>query len=279
MQRMWPTKNKPIRGQAMVEFIVVAGVLLILILGTIQFALIYHAKTTLSYAAFETARAGSVNNVRMWAMELAFARAMAPLYTTPYLTENCTTQFESTFRTASEAVPAYDTSLSLEHVRCARQRVRDMFDPVLPEYGYARILLINPSVESFAGEHGYTEDGVRYIPNDSLMYRSAKLDATSNQSIQDANLIKVHVSFCYKLIVPMVDYMISRMITNLPTTEFPENFGTPEGGSFADRCSVEGRDAGRYGIPIHAQAVMRMQSDPIRTDPISTADFCSGFCG
>lgn len=49
-----------VRGQALVEFIVSASVLLLLIMGTIQFAMIYQAKIRLNYAAFETARAGSV---------------------------------------------------------------------------------------------------------------------------------------------------------------------------------------------------------------------------
>ena len=289
MRTMWMATNKQSRGQAMVEFTVVAGVLLMLILGTIQFALIYHAKTTLSYAAFETARAGSVNNARMWAMELAFARAMAPLYTTPYLSsgDGCDGVFRSVVRQDPDVNPdptipyitPSSTDLSLDDVRCARQRVRDMFDFEKPDaYGYARILLVNPSPESFLGEHGYTVagSGVRYIPNDSLMYRSAKTDALSNQSIQDANLIKVHVSFCYKLVVPLIDRMIWRMIAETPTTEFPENFGAPVPGSFADRCTVFGETAGRYGIPIHAQAVMRMQSDPIRADPVHEDAFCSG---
>ena len=57
-----------IGGQAMVEFGIIVFVLLLLILGTLQFAFIYHAKIQLNYAAFETARAGALNNARMWAM-------------------------------------------------------------------------------------------------------------------------------------------------------------------------------------------------------------------
>ena len=260
--------NRSKRGQAMVEFIIVASVLLWLILGSIQFALIYHAKTTLNYAAFETARAGSVTNARMFAMELAFARAMAPLYTTPYVNEDCVPQFESAARTELDLDPTYDTSLSLFHVQCARQRVRDMID----EGKYVRILLVNPTEDSFI-DHGETVDGTRYIPNDNLMYRSAFVSPLSGQSVQDANLIKVHVSFCYKLIVPLVDRMISRIITDAPDDEFPENFGAPDGSSFAFRCSVDGANEGRYGIAIHAESVMRMQSDAIEDI------FCAGSCG
>ena len=49
------------RGQAMVETLIVMFVTLILLFGIIQFGLFYNAKTVLNYAAFEAARAGSLN--------------------------------------------------------------------------------------------------------------------------------------------------------------------------------------------------------------------------
>lgn len=251
------------RGQAMVEFIVIASVLLLLILGTIQFAMIYQAKITLNYAAFETARAGSLNNARMWAMELGFARAMAPLYTTPYVSDDsgsCTSSFEL------GELQGSNVGLELGNVKCARRHVREM----LAE-GNARILLVNPSEESFEGNNAVDVDGRTLIPNDNLMYRSAFPDATSGQSIQDANLIKVHIGYCYELLVPLVDRLITRMVATAPSALEPENFGPPAAGSFAAACTAE-RNPPRYGVPIYAQAVLRMQSDPVRDA------FCSGQC-
>ena len=260
--------NRPRRataGQAMVEFTIVLGVLLLLILGTLQFALIYHAKITLNYAAFETARAGTLNNARMWAMELAFARSLAPLYTTPYLqmgASGCTSNF------ALSGNEPDNRALTLFNVQCARQRVRDMIDNDL-----VRITLVNPSPESFAAHRPLGED---YIPNDSLMYRSARLrgPANSEQSIQDANLIKINTGICYDLIVPLVDRVIWRMVALAPTALQPENFGTPADGTFAATCVADGdADPPRYRIPLFSEAVMRMQSNPV----LDT--FCGGDCG
>ncbi|MEX2479455.1 MAG: TadE family protein [Gammaproteobacteria bacterium] len=254
-----------LRGQAMVEFAIVAMVLLLLIFGALQFALIYHAKITLNYAAFETARAGAVNNARMWAMELAFARALAPLYTTPYVTESggsCSSNFE--LELSRETTPDFQ----LDNVRCARQRVRDMLTA-----GLVRLTLVNPSESSFL-DHGYDSAGTVVIPNDNLMYRSAEIKGASAQSVQDANLIKVHVGLCYELIVPLVDRLIARMIATAPNALQPENFGPPRAGSFAEAC-VAAREADgtpRRGIPIYAQGIMRMQSDPILDS------FCAGQC-
>ncbi len=71
-------------AQAMVEFLIILPVMLLLVMGTIQFAFIYQAKHTLNYATFHTARAGTINNLSMSAMEMAFANNMAPLYTHSY---------------------------------------------------------------------------------------------------------------------------------------------------------------------------------------------------
>jgi hypothetical protein len=238
----------------------------------LQFALIYHAKIQLNYAAFETARAGALNNARMWAMELAFARAMAPLYTTPYLDDDCngiSYAFDATPEPAGGVDRPTDVPFELDHVKCARQRVRDMVND-----GLVRITLVNPGPASFS-DHGYLgADGAEVIPNDNLMYRSAIVRADSGQSVQDANLIKVHVGFCYELIVPLVDQMIARMIAEPPSELQPENFGEPIANSFAATCVGARKPNGepRDGIPLYAQAVMRMQSDPIRDS------FCGGDC-
>ncbi len=250
-------------GQAMVEFLVIVSVLLLLILGTLQFAMIYQAKITLNYAAFETARAGAVNGARMWAMELAFARAMAPLYTTPYVSDGggtCTSRFEL----GRFEGPRVD--LELGNVRCARQHVRDMLAD-----GNVRLLLVNPGPDSFDGALGVTAAGQTVIPNDNLMYRSASPEALSGQSIQDANLIKVHVGYCYELLVPLVNRLITRMVSTAPNALEPENFGPAAAGSFAAACTAP-RNPPRFGVPIYAQAVMRMQSDAVRDA------FCSGQC-
>ena len=116
------------RGQAMVEFIVIASVLLLLIMGTIQFAMICQAKITLNYAAFETARAGSLNSARMWAMELAFARASAPTALEP---ENFGPAAAGSFAaacTATREPPRYGVPIYAQAVmRMQAEPVRDAF--------------------------------------------------------------------------------------------------------------------------------------------------------
>ncbi len=232
-------------GQAMVEYIIILPVLLLLIMGILQFALIYQAKITLNYAAFETARAGSLNNAKITAMQDAFASAMAPLY--------------SNDDGANEFIQA-------------RQWVRNQITD-----GYVGITVINPSNASFTEFGVNNADGNLEIPNDNLMYRDATPLGGSQQSLQDANLLKIHIGYCYELYVPFVNRIIWLMQRYAPggaapaVAQFgrhrvkpdvtdPGFFGPPTAGSFAQSCITNPTNAGRLSIVLHSQGIIRMQS-------------------
>ncbi len=238
----------------MIEFLIVLPVMLMLIFGILQFAFIYQAKITLNYAAFEAARAGSLNNANMGAMENAFTSAMAALYT------------------VGTDKDAFIT---------ARQRLRDEIDDE-----YARITVINPSPDSF-GDHGIIVDGNVTIPNDNLMYRDATpVVGGSDQSLQDANLLKVHIGYCFELIVPVVSQMLWSFQRYGPSEPPPEPassymrpwvnqdrvnldpgfFGPPAAGSFAESCITSPTESGRHSIVLYSQSVMRMQSAAIECE-------------
>jgi len=239
-------------GQAMVEFLIVLPILLMLLLGILQFAFIYKTKITLNYAAFEAARAGSLKNAQIASMKNGFASAMAAEYT------------------HDDTSDAYIVGRQV-----VRQQIED---------GYVDIRLINPNPESFAS-HGYDSDvdmdgddvadGVRtIIPNDNLMYRDSKVIGT--QSLQDANLLKVHVGYCYELYVPFVNRIIWAMQRYGPGAPPPVEakfgrwwiddnappgfFGPPASGSFAESCIKNPKQNGRLSIVLYSQGIIRMQT-------------------
>ena len=97
------------------------------------------------------------------------------------------------------------------------------------------------------------------IPNDNLMYRNANINSTSLQSLQDANLLKLHVGYCYKLIIPFVNKIIHELV---------KEESKPDGNTLGAICDAGGKSAlndtaknQRYGIPLYAQSTMRMQSE------------------
>lgn len=238
-------------GQAMVEYIIILPILLLLIMGILQFSFIYQTKITLNYAAFETARAGSLNNAKITAMQDAFASAMAPLY--------------SNNNSANDFIQA-------------RQRVRSQITD-----GYVGITVINPSTASFSEFGINNDDGNLAIPNDNLMYRDATPLGGSQQALQDANLLKVHIGYCYELYVPFVNRILWLMQRYAPGGAAPAQaqfgrrwvkpdvtdpgfFGPPTVGSFAQTCITNPTKAGRLSIVLHSQGIIRMQSPAIQCE-------------
>lgn len=296
------------KGQAMVEFLIVLPVMLMLVMGILQFALIYQAKITLNYAAFQTARAGSINHASIDNMQLAFASNMAPMFTSSFLDMDNSGVCSNTFldtdagrqaRIGAAKITQDNTrgvldaninSFESDDVLCARQIVQQQIDD-----GYVNITVVNPSAEAF-GDYGvmFNDDErgtVLGIPNDNLMYRDANVvgGSTSAQSLQDANLLKIHIGYCYELIVPFVNRMIwawQRYGTGAaPQAEidygnyWPDADATPEGffgpapsGSFAESCINNPADNGRHSIVLYSQGVMRMQSTAFQCE---VTDTCS----
>jgi Flp pilus assembly protein TadG len=165
-------------GQTIVEYLILFPVLLLLVLGTIQIALIYQAKFTLNYAAFMGARQGALKNAKLTAIKDGVAAGMTPLF----------------MRWDGTGTPGL-VSLSKARVIAAIE----VFNPMT-----AKVEIINPTQAAFDALKG----GGTEIPNDNLMYRSALGD---NMSIQDANLLKIRVTYCVKLVVPFANRVIYSM--------------------------------------------------------------------
>lgn len=165
-------------GASMVEFVLVAPVLLVLGLGTLQMGLIYHARTTLNYATFEAARVGAVNHAQIDPMMGELAYRMAPVY-----------GGEGTEGSAGGAI------------------VRAMTDAVHPAYG--KMTILNPTEEMFdAWEMPDSVSGELQIPNHHLRHQNAEV-IKAGVNIHDANLLKIKAEYGYKLQVPVVGKLIT----------------------------------------------------------------------
>ena len=176
--RTRPPSSCGMRGMAIVESLIALPILLAVIFGIIQFALIYEAKATLNHAALLAARAGAVDHAQPAAITDGVARGLVPLY--------------SPDRTFS----GYAATLG----RVTANITSD-----------ARVRILNPTQEAFA-DFSEDVDGVREIPNDRLHARSTSVGPQSGLNIQDANLLRVQITYGYELKVPMVNWFISRTL-------------------------------------------------------------------
>lgn len=223
------------RGAALVESVVALPSLLFLVLTIWQAATAYHAKNSVNYAVHEAVRAGSLNNASVDSIETAFRKAMLPYY--------------GGGRDLAELAETY-----------AKAKL-DLKDVV-------RIEIISPTQESFDDYHSPAlakalklSDSARVIPNVGLDELSCPRDLpscksdpktnASGQSLLDANLLKVRVTYGIpeKKQMPLVGPFITWVLKKM---------GAGDGDAFKLGLLEAGR------IPIVAHATVRMQSDPIR---------------
>ncbi len=225
--------NRRQYGQGAVEFLVVFMLLLALLGGLFEMTRLIRTKLLLRSASFEASRIGAMHHGRLAPMQAELANGMSALFT-----------FGD--RSASGLIRA-------------QQRARAI--AALPGVG---IEILHPSLAVHAthsrqqwvhlqGTETYEWHAV--IPNDNLLWRPRNPDE-AGISIQDANLLKTHSVWCHRLVVPALDHLIHRIVTN------------PRWASAAQApCTAIGRGAsaapgvapGRY-IAVTGGAIVRMQS-------------------
>ncbi len=163
-------------GSAMVELLVVCPVLLFMGFGTAQVGLIYHAKSILNYATFEAARAGAVNHAKIEVIRNELGLRMAPVY--------------------GGDGSAKKAALSIMRAKAAAS-----------DTSVTKIDLISPSkaaFENFGIKRTIDGTSVTAIPNSHLRYRDAST-GSSGQSVQEANLLTIKVTYGFRLRLPVLD--------------------------------------------------------------------------
>lgn len=164
------------RGQSLVEALIVLPIFGVFLLGVFQAVLFYRAKALVDYATQEAARSGATAFAEIGAMRSGLARGLAPLYT-----------------------HSADREAAVKAVAAARLDIGA---------GAARIEIISPTREAFDDWKVRQFDGVEAIPNDSLAFRPTTPGRNSGLSVQDANLLKIRVTYDFPLIVPVIDLLL-----------------------------------------------------------------------
>ena len=156
-----------VRGAVTLEFLIVAFVVLVpVIFGTLEMALLIVARQTLGVATFLAARAGAAEHGDRGAMRRALARGLVPLHATRGATE------------------AWSGSYA---------------DALRPDR--TRLEIWNPVPASFA-DYAVTGNGEAEIPNVWPHYRTGR-GTVSRQTIAEANQLGLRVSICRPLLFPI----------------------------------------------------------------------------
>jgi hypothetical protein len=99
----------------------------------------------------------------------------------------------------------------------------------------ASIEILSPTSDAFE-EHNTFHNNVFAIPNDNLMYRPTTV--LGGVSVQDANLLKIRVSYCFKLVVPFVNKLIYGMAVGLEETKVLTGISFNDAGSTESKPNI-----------------------------------------
>lgn len=220
------------RGSAMIEFTVIGPVITLLGLAMLQYGMLFFAKNQINHASFMAARAGSTGNANLGAVQTAYASALVPLYGGGQTTSELATSL-------AKAKADIGANTQIELISPTQESFNDWNDPALQ------------------AALGTTK---RVIPNSNQAFKDQAIGATSGQTIQDANIIKLRITQGYAPKVPVVASIYKAYLQWLDT-------GT-------DAFHSQLVDAGR--IPIVTNVTLHMQSDAIEGNPISSPGMGNG---
>ncbi len=222
------------RGQAMVELLIAAPVVFFMILMIVQMVLLYRMKSTLDYAALMTARAGAVSGLKRGDMQSAFAKGMMPLY-------------------------AHKTGMAELETAYAKARA----DLLL----FGDITVVNPTRAAWNEFKERQYNGQYALPNDSLAYRSHAV-GSSGVNVQDANLLKVKVTYDAPLVVPFVGWVLGGKSQYLKAGTFESSPLT----TLTRRLRIESYAIVRMQSPIYDSSMLSSTTPGSGGGPAGPAD-------
>lgn len=238
------------RGASAIEFAIAAPIVLLLGLGALQWALVFHARQAIEHAAIEAARSGSVGNALPGPIETGLARGLLPYWST-----------------LPEIRTLGDRELATAAARVRLQQARAA--------GWVVIRRIAPTRESFADwaepaldDWGRPVAGLLEIPNDNLHYAEQRAPADgaagthlglpvgrrSGQTLLDANLLKIEIVYGVPMTVPLVGRIAALAGRAIGGCLVPERGGC----AIFQAPDASGRAVPRW--PVSTSATIRMQS-------------------
>jgi hypothetical protein len=204
-------------GVATVEFHIVAlFALLPMCLGTLQLGLLMSDNHHVDHAAFLAARRAAMSGGGLESARQAFAQASSVLLV--------------------------DAASELDADNVAGRVARAHALALADQARFARFRVVNPDADA-QSDFALRRGDQRVIPNDGLEYRTKVAGERSGLTLQQANILRLEVSWCRPLVVPFARELLLgalRAVDRDPWRRY---------------CYSEGR------VPIRSEGISPMQSD------------------
>jgi hypothetical protein len=210
-------RHRRSNGAATVEFQIVAlFALLPLCLGMLQLALLMAENHHIDHATFQAVRRTAMSQGDVDMARRAFAQTASVLFV--------------------DASSEVDRGNAAARVAAAYARA------FADQARFGRFRILNPDPDAQA-DFAIRRGNARVIPNDGLEYRSGSPGARSGLTIQQANVLRLQVSWCRPLIVPLAKELLIGTLRVLDQDPWHQY------------CYSQGR------IPIRSEGTSPMQSD------------------
>jgi hypothetical protein len=225
-------------GSTMTEFVIVGPLIMLIALTGLQFMLLQYARLNLDYAGFEAVRAGAKLHADPEQIREAWYRALVP------------------WMVSSMSVPGYDRDADPRVSGAVARRVISGL-----EAAYTRFEIVSPSHEAFEDfsdprlQRILRTGQARVIPNDNLGSKPSWPGAHSGISIQDANILKLRITYGYKPAIPLAGKLLTQGV------QLAARAGDP----FYAGLLAAGR------IPVVVESTLPMLSPAIENDWIQSS--------
>lgn len=224
------------RGATLVEAAVVFPIFIFAALAVIQIALVFYAKSNINYAAYEAARAGSVDHASVSSITTAFTNGLVPYYGGG----RTETEIRDTLFKISDDMKLLPSPMRVEIISPTKESFEDYSSPKLKaQYKTSELVIPNVGLD------------VLTCPRDVSGCKSDPKKNQSGQTLLDANVLKLRITYGIPKAkqMPLVGRFYTWALGKL-------------GAGAGDPYKQSLIDAGR--IPVVVHTTLRMQSDPIR---------------
>jgi len=182
-------RNCTQQGASLVEFLIVAPVMGLLGMGTLQAGLLYHHKSILNYATYEAARVGATRHAQHKPMRKELGIRLAPIKGGDGSLE------KAAFAMAHTAVEV-ESPIGLNGA-------------IAPP---TKLTILSPDENAFThwGQASLEHNNRRVIPNSHLKHQGAEV--LGGLSLQDANLLKIEVTHGVEMKVPVIGKLMTSIM-------------------------------------------------------------------
>jgi hypothetical protein len=280
-------------GATLVEFIISLPMFLMLIFIIAELSLMYQAKLMVNLASLAAARAGAVSGGDKSRMKQAAVLALAPLYANAknselkdalqgagkdmglnVLIDGAPSVVEDDNGKKKMVVRGTTGFMSIDGggeggESAGRDKTLLNFHTDISQL-ITPLMVLDIDIRSPNGDmvsgfgvkrkiKGKDEEEI-VIPNDNLMYR--KRDVRGGVNIQDANLLKIKLTYLYELKMPLTRYFFTPfMDANLTRRVFSNNSDGKKVEEELQKVLEPYLKELEYRIPLVSYSTVRMQSD------------------